>query len=1069
MTFFHVADVHASKDRKQVVSQILDKLLENAKKYKPNYIIFSGDFWDCTITNTEASGFSSIIVKMRELSFYSKIVMIYGTPSHEPAGSLEVFADYCTVISDIKRLSFDDCDMVCIPEPRRSNFIADSEEKINIKINNYLSQLKKSEYKKNGKPLIVIYHGEIAGARFQNGIEASSPIALTKEILKNMKADYYACGHIHEPQAVFNGCWYAGSAYPIDMGETHDAGFNFITINDTTKIERISFGFTQNKTIDIEESLIPNLLGKDYTNFNLKIRITCKSKLNTHELKNQILKSTHASSVKIVVIMQKPTNIRSKEIINQKTVADKFRIYAKINNLNVNDSIYTKLKNLEDNMLIKYAFPSHSFELMEIELKGAKGLAASGKEKLHIDFSNYHDGIICLIGSNGSGKSTTLENCHPYPQMLTRSGKLRDHFYLHDSYRKLVYRDENGKLYRILISMAADIKTGVTKYYVETSDDGITWKPVNECDGNLDSYNKYIEETFGSLDIFLKTSFFAKEATKGYPDLAYATKGERMEIFAKLAGLDYYSTLYQMAKDNTKELSNQINLEEQLIEDKPMLLVKLSEYNTALINARQDFDGIEKEIADVKKILKDLRKKNESFHEYRQKQETLHSFASQLQASVDKNSKLIEDINNDLRNLNFLNENTANVKTLKSLKETLSIKKKNLDDLYPKKDKCHSELENVNSTLKELELKKAEITSNIKILENNLVAVSDVCPTCGAKLSEDKLHDINREVQENKKILQQNNESLKKIEIEISTSQSLTESIKNEIKKLDTTISCCKDDIALFTDSINNLSNFEAFINFIPKYSDHEKLIKKLSDENEAIINKLNICVGSEIPEDVTDTLRDYENKLDELSQKYTEILSRIKASEASIASISDSLSKITKTENSIKLKKTDLEELQILTKALSNTGIQALELEAALPEITEIANNILHNSYGEKFTIGFDTLREGSKGLVEDFNIVITNNITGFTSPMAMLSSGELVWIKQALYYAFSIIRSNATGFSFKTRFMDESDGSLDSDMRVKYMKMIEAAHIAGSANKTILITHSQEIKDVAEQIITL
>ena len=154
---------------------------------------------------------------------------------------------------------------------------------------------------------------------------------------------------------------------------------------------------------------------------------------------------------------------------------------------------------------------------------------------------------------------------------------------------------------------------------------------------------------------------------------------------------------------------------------------------------------------------------------------------------------------------------------------------------------------------------------------------------------------------------------------------------------------------------------------------------------------------------------------------------------------------------------------------AFSKTGIPLIELESAIPEIASMANDILHQSYGDRFTISFETVRQGTRKAVDDLNVVVYDSQQGISKYLDMVCSGEEVWIKQALFYAFSIVRMNRTGFSFMTRFIDESDSSLDTSSRVKYLGMIEAAHRLAGARLSILITHSQEIKDVAEQVIEI
>src|SRR5574344_611175 len=170
MKFIHIADIHASKERRKQTEKILNIISLYVLQHKIDYVFFAGDFWDSSISNTEASGFPLIVDKIKGLSNTTNVRMIYGTQSHEPDGSLDVFENRLSGIESTisKSLVFktitledwhDDCDILYIPEPRRSKFIADSDEKSVGMIKDYLSQLK--NIRKKDKPLIVVYHGEI--------------------------------------------------------------------------------------------------------------------------------------------------------------------------------------------------------------------------------------------------------------------------------------------------------------------------------------------------------------------------------------------------------------------------------------------------------------------------------------------------------------------------------------------------------------------------------------------------------------------------------------------------------------------------------------------------------------------------------------------------------------------------------------------------------------------------------------------------------------------------------------------------------------------------------------------
>jgi len=68
MKIIHIADVHANKNRKDVTIQMLNRLYKECDERDVDYVLISGDFWDCTVTNTSASGFTEILDAMTELT-----------------------------------------------------------------------------------------------------------------------------------------------------------------------------------------------------------------------------------------------------------------------------------------------------------------------------------------------------------------------------------------------------------------------------------------------------------------------------------------------------------------------------------------------------------------------------------------------------------------------------------------------------------------------------------------------------------------------------------------------------------------------------------------------------------------------------------------------------------------------------------------------------------------------------------------------------------------------------------------------------------------------------------------
>jgi DNA repair exonuclease SbcCD ATPase subunit len=147
--------------------------------------------------------------------------------------------------------------------------------------------------------------------------------------------------------------------------------------------------------------------------------------------------------------------------------------------------------------------------------------------------------------------------------------------------------------------------------------------------------------------------------------------------------------------------------------------------------------------------------------------------------------------------------------------------------------------------------------------------------------------------------------------------------------------------------------------------------------------------------------------------------------------------------------------------------------LDALAPGISDTANKILESAYGDRYRISIETTRIGGAGKktkqIEDFVIKVIDNEYGEQANLEDKSGGEAVWIKRAIYDAFSVIRKRNTDFVFLTCFQDEADGQLDSKAKTSYCRMLEAAHAESKLRHTIIITHSNEVKAMIEQKIDM
>lgn len=748
LKLLHTADIHTNKTRSDDVCKLIDFYIKEIKEKDINAVLISGDFWDCAVVNNKE--FAKVIAKMSALIQLVPVYMIYGTPSHEVSGSLELFKELGACVASEPELwtlsnNKGECiDILGVPEPRRSSFIAKSIEETDTKINKYLHNTFNIEH---DNPLVVMWHGETDGVCMDNGILSKSNTRLTKSIYSQCNPIYIAAGHIHLSQTVGKIVRYSGSPIPVTFGELHKPSYSLVTIKDgKATCEEISLPFSQNKVIECDFDMFSKLSALNFKDSNVKIKLTLTSEQRkTFRVKDEAAKlkeRTNATNVVINISTAKEVSIRSKEIIKTTSISEKLKIYAEVNGIELNDSLKQKAKDIEDSMLIKYIYPTHSFELLSLSLRGAKGLM--GREEFNIDFTQYQDGIIALIGSNGSGKTTLLENMSPYPKLLTRSGALRSHFYLKDSHRIVTYRDENNKYYRFTIQLAAHIDSGLCKYFAETSDDeGKTWQKVEGIDGNIDVYTEYVTNLMGSVEMYLRTAFFTKGKVKGVNDIASATKGERIALISELLGTDTLSDMHDLIKDKLKEISNEMTKYENIEQKKEECESSISLKKTNEKRLEKELKEVEEALSYVEQEIAETKKAEEDFNKQFAK------FGNAIQIKTEYEDRLVQ-LTSHLNNLkehkkqnDFYNLHSKQIEEYKGEYKKAEPINKEIIEASDKLQKATTELINltnefneVKSTLSIEQSKYDSTDERIKNTEENLICIDDNCPTCGAKLSE---------------------------------------------------------------------------------------------------------------------------------------------------------------------------------------------------------------------------------------------------------------------------------------------------------------------------------------------
>lgn len=151
---------------------------------------------------------------------------------------------------------------------------------------------------------------------------------------------------------------------------------------------------------------------------------------------------------------------------------------------------------------------------------------------------------------------------------------------------------------------------------------------------------------------------------------------------------------------------------------------------------------------------------------------------------------------------------------------------------------------------------------------------------------------------------------------------------------------------------------------------------------------------------------------------------------------------------------------LRQLEEACGRKGVQALLIDAALPEIEAYANNLLMSLSGGDMHVKFETKRAAKSkqdSLIETLDIIISDSYG--VRPYENYSGGEKFRVNFAIRLALSQVLARRAGARLRTLVIDEGFGSQDPEGR---QRLVEAINAVQSEFACILvITHIDELRD--------
>jgi len=192
--------------------------------------------------------------------------------------------------------------------------------------------------------------------------------------------------------------------------------------------------------------------------------------------------------------------------------------------------------------------------------------------------------------------------------------------------------------------------------------------------------------------------------------------------------------------------------------------------------------------------------------------------------------------------------------------------------------------------------------------------------------------------------------------------------------------------------------------------------------------------------------------KLQTLGQQHGALEERLRLAEQAVAEVE---------QLSVQLRDGDrrLNLLKILAQAFGKSGIPALLIEQAVPDLEAVANDVLSTLSDGRMSLALRSQRETkAKTIQETLDIVIADDQG--QRPYESFSGGEAMRVDLALRIALSVLLASRAGARCEMLVLDETCAPLDAQGRALFVDCL--GRISDRFATVLVVTHVDELKEL-------
>ncbi len=695
--------------------------------------------------------------------------------------------------------------------------------------------------------------------------------------------------------------------------------------------------------------------------------------------------------------------------------------------------------------------------------------------------------LATLCGENGAGKSSVLKSMlfalfGPEPGL-----SLDDYIRTGETETRVEFEFAlGGSSYRIIRARKSNGKSGKTSLELARRN-GAGWEPVTG--DTIQQTQQRIEETLClDLDGFLKSAWISQGDADAF---TRAKPTERKQVLAGILDLAIYGRLQDAAKkrlraieDEVEKLRGKLDMVEDQLLGKGQLVVDAREARDKAQALQYGIEELEKELdkwREEEKRLAGVRAKAEAANEQlkavnqagrdlTQKSDTLLAQEVSLQAL----RRQLPDLESEAARRTHLQAQIT------ELDETATrwheVNKQRLE-LREQWQEAMAALERAGADLAGEEVTHAHLAAERNLVEEKLnnLAGGEVhqCPTCQQEIKDAALEATRQTFKDRleDKIIEVGN-SADRIErlTEIRDDAQLPLATLEEQGTALPTVEYDQGEHDGLKRQLAALDGVEAQL---AQARGADSRVNEIRAERETIRQQL---------EQIGEQKAELEKSLEQMNTELVEAATAAHAASSAAASLStrrreyddasqsqarleaqiERLDKLESESTKDRRRQGDLTAQaatwQFLVQAFGKDGIPALIIDAAIPEVEDIANDIL-TRLGTGLEVKLETLKalKSSDRIAETLDVKIIED--GFDRPYETYSGGEAYRVNVALRVALSKLLARRAGAHIETLILDEPEG-LDEEGRAKLVELLQI--LSETFSTILLISHHEDLREV-------